>query len=191
MTKKIKLNKSHRAVIEEWGAKHIASTIDRAKEAKLLVVILDGTNAAVRAKYPEKDMAVLRKYNVTRTDYCLRLQFPSGRVDGFNFSKEDAVADLPCKAGCYSNNDVFAVSEAVEKAFDGHAKEKAENDKKKNEKLGQFYAFVNACQTVEEVLDVIPLPDDVRKRLGHASTALVAASPESIKSLKATFKVAA
>ena len=37
MTKKIKLNKAHRDVIQDYRLKHIASTIDRAKEKKLLV----------------------------------------------------------------------------------------------------------------------------------------------------------
>jgi hypothetical protein len=32
------------------------------------------------------------------------------------------------------------------------------------------------------------LPEDLRKRLGQSSTALVAVTPETMKSLKATFK---
>jgi hypothetical protein len=35
------------------------------------------------------------------------------------------------------------------------------------------------------VLDVIPLPDNIKKRLGHSSTALVAVTPETVKSFKA------
>jgi hypothetical protein len=45
--------------------------------------------------------------------------------------------------------------------------------------------------TVEDVLEVISLPEDIRKRLGADSTALVAVTAEPVKSLKATFKKAA
>ena len=192
MTKKIKLNKSHRDVIQEYGLKHIASTIDRSKEEKQLAILLEGANAAVRVKYPEADMVVLRKYKLERTDRCLRFQFPSGRVDGFNFMADAKVVDMPYKGGChYGSGDVFPVSEKVEKAFDEYARLKGENDQKLAEKTQQFFSFLAACQFVDEVLDVISLPEDLRKRLGQSSTALVAVTPETVKSLKATFKKAA
>jgi hypothetical protein len=192
MTKKIKLNKSHRELIQNYGVKHIAGTIDRSKEQKQLAILLDGANASIRVKYPEGDMVILRKYKLQRTDRCLKFQFPSGRVDGFNFSADAQVVDMPYKAGCgWSGSDVFPISEKVEKAFDEYAKLKTESDKKQQDKLNDFVAFLAACQYVEEVLDVIPMPDDIRKRLGHESSALVAVTPETVKSLKATFKKAA
>ncbi len=174
------------------ACKHIAASIDRSKEQKHLAVLLEGVNASIRSKYPEADMAVLRKYKLERTDRCLKLQFPSGRVDGFTFASDAEVVDMPYKAGCgFYNNDVFPVTAAVEKAFDEYAKVKGENDKKQTERFQQFMAFLFACKFIDEVLDVIPLPEDVRKRLGHSSTALVAVTPETVKSLKATFKTAA
>ncbi len=191
-TKKIKLNKAHREVIQDFGLKHIAATIDRTKEHKLLQTMIDGANAAIRAKYPEADMVVLRKYKLERTDRCLKFQFPSGRVDGFRFSDEAGVVDLPYLRGCnYSGSDVFPVPAAFEKAFDEYAKIHADNDSKQGTKIQESYAFLAACVYVDEVLDVIPLPDDIRKRLGQSSTALVAVTPETVKSLKATFRKAA
>lgn len=192
MTKKTRLTKERRQLIEDFGLKHIAASIDRTKQQKQLAIMVAEANAAIRAKYPESDMAVLRKYNLQRIDRCLKFSFPSGRVDGYYFGSDDAVADMPYKAGChYSTNDVFPVSVAFEKAFDEHARLKSELDKLHDQKRSEFWGFLNACQSVEDVLEVIPLPDDLRKRLGHSSTALVAVTPESVKSLKATFKKAA
>lgn len=191
-TKKIKLTKAHREVIQDFGFKHIVTIIDRAREQKLLQTLIDGANAAIRVKYPEADMVVIRNYKLERTDRCLRFQFPGGRVDGFNFRADAEIVDMPASRGCgYLSNDVFPVTAAFEKAFDDYAKVKAENDKKLTEKTGEFASFLAACQYVDEVLDVIPLPEDIRKRLGHSSTALVAVTPETVKSLKATFKKAA
>jgi hypothetical protein len=192
MPRKIKLNKSHRQVIQDYGVKHITTAIDRIKEKKLLQAMLDGANAAIRVKYPENEMVILRKHNLTRKDFCLKFQFPSGRVDGFTFASDSEIADLPYRAGCYyGSNDVFPVTEKFEKAFDDHAKLKAANDDTQKTKLDEFFSFLNACQFIDDVLDVIPLPGDIRKRLGHESTALVAVTPETVKSLKATFKKAA
>jgi hypothetical protein len=53
MTKKIRLSKPHREVIQEFGVKHIVSTIDRKKEAEQLAIVLGAANTAIRAKYPE------------------------------------------------------------------------------------------------------------------------------------------
>jgi hypothetical protein len=192
MAKKIALSNTRRDVIREYGLKHIKTSIDRSKEQKQLAIMLKEANAAIRSKYPEAEMAVLRKYDLARVDRCLKFQMPSGRVDGFTFNADCEVADIPYNRHCsYYNSTVFPVSEAFEKAFDAHAKHKAEADKLQQEKIDQFTSFLIACKTVEDFIDVIPLPEDIRKRLGADSTALVAVTPETVKSLKATFKKAA
>lgn len=192
MTKKTRLTKERRQIIEEFGYKHIADSIDRTKQQKHLATMLEGANSSIRAKYPEADMVVLRKYKLAQTDRCLKFQFPSGRVDGFTFPSDAEVADIPyCRSCYYGNSDVFPVTAAFEKAFDEYARIKDELDKVQNEKRTQFVSFLTACQSVEDVVEVINLPEDLRKRLGQSSTALVAVTPETVKSLKATFKKAA
>lgn len=192
MAKKIPLSNTRRDVIREYGSKHIKAGIDRSKEQKQLAVMLKEANTTIRRKYPEADMAVLRKYALSQVDRCLKFQMPSGRVDGFTFNADCEVADIPYRKSCYyGNGDVFPVSEAFEKAFDLHAELKSDADKLEHEKHQQFISFLNACRTVDDLLEVIPLPEDIRKRLGADSTALVAVTAETVKSLKATFKKAA
>ena len=106
MTKKIKMNKTQRALIDEYGVKHIQSAIDRSNEAKLYQAILDGANQAIRAKYPEDEMVILRKYELTREDRCPRFLFPSERVDGFHFQYESPIADMPSQRGCLQRRGV-------------------------------------------------------------------------------------
>ena len=192
MTKKIKLTKAHREVIQGFGLTHISTSIDRSKEKKHLAVMIEGANSVIRDKYPEADMAILRKYKLERIDRCVKFQLPSGRVDGFTFMSDAAIADIPyCRSCVYGNSDVFPVTPAFEKAFDEYAKLKTESDKRQQEKQQEFLSFLGACQFLDEVLDVIPLPEDIRKRLGHSSNSLVAVTPETVKSLKTMFKKAA
>jgi hypothetical protein len=190
MTKKTQLNKARRTIIEEYGFKHLGSSIDRTRENDLLQQLIGYANEAIRAKYPEADMAVLRKYQVVRTDHCLRFQFPSGRVDGRSFPSDAPLADMPQHSGCYSS-DVFAASAECEQVFDAFAAEFQANYRLKDDKRRQFLDFITASRTVEEVLDVIDLPADIRERLGHRSTALLAVSAESVSALRETFRIAA
>jgi hypothetical protein len=188
MTSKTRLTKASREIIENYGIGHITSTLDRTAEKAQLAIILDGANAAIRAKYPETDMAVLRKYQLESTDHCLKFQFPSGRVDGFRFPYGSELADLPYRRGCGSS-DVFPVDAAFEAAYDLYAKLKQANDKLESERCKQFRDFLAACRCVQDVMEVIRLPDDTLRRLGQGSRALVAITPDTVESLKATFAV--
>jgi hypothetical protein len=190
MTKKTQLNKARRDIIEEYGLKYIESRIDRTKEKSLLQRLADFANTAIRTKYPDADMAVLRAYGVIRTDRCIRFQFPSGRVDGQMFPNDISIADMPQDRGCYQG-EVFAVPAECEEVFDAHAKEFQDNYRLNYETRNQFISFLRACKSVEDVLEVIDLPTDIRDRVDHRSTALVAVSPESVTALRETFRIAA
>ncbi len=100
------------------------------------------------------------------------------------------IADMPKHGGCYSR-EVFAVSAECEQVFDAHAAEFQANYRLRHDKKRQFLNFVTASRTVEDVLEVIDLPAEVRERLGHRSTALIAVSAESVSVLRETFRIAA
>jgi len=190
MTKTTQLNKARRTIIQEYCLKRIESSTDRTRENDLLQQLVRYANEAIRARFPEADMAVLRKYQVVRTDRCLRFQFPSGRVDGKSFPSDAPVADMPQYSGCYSG-EVFAVSAECEQVFDAYDAELEANYRLRDDKRRQVLDFVTASRTVEDVLEVIDLPADLRERLGHRSTALIAVSAESVSALREAFRIAA
>jgi hypothetical protein len=184
---KIRLNTTHRDILRQYGQERISSVINRDKEKDLYQRILDGVNKAIRAKYPEDHMVILRQYKLARFDRCLRFQFPSGRVDGFNFAyEENALCDLPYNGGCRTDV-VYPVNAAFEKAYDDYAKDKKVNDDERDKKLASFNALVDAAKTLEDVLAAIDLPAELQKQLGKQCTALVALSPDSLKVLKHDF----
>ncbi len=190
MTKKTQLNKVRRAIIEEYGFKHIDASTDRTQEKSLLQQLVSFANEVIRAKYPEADMAILRRYEVVRTDRCLRFQFPSGRVDGKIFPSDVILADMPQHGGCYSG-EVFAVSAECEQVFDAYTKEREANYRLRDGKKREFLNFLTASRTVDDVLEVIDLPSEIQERLGHRSAALIAVSAESVSALRETFRLAA
>ena len=80
-------------MMKQYGEKHMG-LLDKPK-AKAVKAM----NAAIRKKYPEDDMAVLRKYNTTRRDSCLRfVDAESNRFFGFGWGYGEVpqeLADVP------------------------------------------------------------------------------------------------
>jgi len=187
---KIRLNKTSRDILMAYGQEKIAGLVDRSREKALYDTLLEAANRAIRVKYPEEHMVVCRLYELTRTDYCLRFQFPSGRVDGYNFEPKDEsrICDVPCGRGCY-NNDVFPMDKAFEDTYDEHFRLKRANDAEERERVVSFRSLIEASRTLEEVLEVIELPEDMLERLGRKSTALVALSNDALRSLKRDFAI--
>ncbi len=149
-------------------------------------------NDAVRNKYPEEDMVILRKYRCEYRDLCLRFQQTStGRVFGVEFyARSDGLADLPRLHGCNSR-DVFPAGDDLLNAYEVHEKLRDDNKRQREVKFAEYAAFLAACATVEDVEAVVPLPADLRTALTGSSTALVAISQESVADLRAEFSEAA
>lgn len=188
---KIRLNKTHRAIISEYGQGVIEKLIDRAALDAAYETMLAGANAAIRRKFPEAEMLILRKPNLSTVDRCLKMQFPTGRVDGFTFDSKDheRVADLPYRRGCGSS-DVFAVDEATEAAFESYQLlQKAYRDER-SRKRANLDALVESARTLDDILEVIDLPTAVQERLGRKAQSLVAISPDTLAQLRDDFKLA-
>ena len=189
---KIRLNKTHRDILTAYGQGKIADLIDRKKEKALYAALIEGTNKAIRVKYPEEHMAVLRLYKLARFDRCVKYQFPSGRVDGFTFQYEDEklLADLPSRSGCFDSA-VYPVDKKFKAAYDDYAKVKKVNDEERAKKNANLYSLIESAKTLDDVMDVIDLPKEILERLGRKSTALVALSSDTLKSLKRDFAIKA
>ena len=187
---KIRLNNAHRSLLSTYGQERIAGLIDRTEEKAFYAQLLDATNQAIRKRYPEEDMVVLRRYDAAQVDRCIRFQFPSGRVDGFYFSHEETgLADAPYCRSCKTDA-AYPVDAATESALDGYQKTRATNDKERQKRISAFDSLICASKTLEEVMEAIDLPPDVLERLGRKTTALVALSTDDLKRLRTDFSLA-
>jgi hypothetical protein len=143
-------------------------------------------NAAIRKKYPEADMAVLRKYNATRRDYCLRfVDSDSNQIFGFDwgYNAEPAeLADVPVRNGCRSD-DVFPISPAGREAIEAFGKAREEAREAREQKQRDYYSFLCAYWFVEDVHDVVPLPEDMQRRYMSGSP-LVAVNDELLADIE-------
>lgn len=194
---KTRMNSGHRGVLKEFAESKIDEVVDRKIESKLYNKLVSTTNVAIRKKYPEKDMEILRKYQLTKVDNCLRFLFPSGRVDGFTFNGHNSwggadegpseIVDMPYTRGCFRTDDVFPMNEAFEEILGEHSKIKEENDKLKNQKRRDCNSLIDYAKYIEDVLEVIKVPKNIEEKLLAKSTALVALSPDVIERIQADF----
>ena len=188
---KTRLNNTHRQQLRTYGYEKIASLIDRGQEKAYYAQLLDAANTAIRQRYPEEDMAVLRRYDTTHIDRCVKFQFPSGRVDGFYFPSEEAgLADMPYRRHCLTHAAFAVDDEAIEVAFDAYHTARTANDKEQRQRGTVFDAMLQAAKTLEDVMEAVELPAELLERLGRKSTALIALSSDDLKRLKQDFALA-
>ncbi len=174
-------------MMTQYDEKHTAQ-LDKPK-AKALKAI----NSAIRKKYPESEMAVLRKYGVTRKDRCLRfVDSESNQFFGFDWGwnqEPEDLADVPNGRGC-QNNDVFTISPVGREAIEAYttAKEAAQNARRQKER--DYRSFLEASKYVDDVHAVVPLPEDMQRRL-MSGAPLIPVNEELIASIKSEFAQAA
>ena len=174
-------------MMKQYDEKH-ADQLDKPK-AKAVKVM----NGAIRKKYPEADMAVLRKYNTTRQDYCLRfVDTETNQFFGFDWgygNTPEELSDVPAGSGCRSD-DVFPISPVGHEAIEAFATARQEARAARMQKEQDYRSFLYAVRFVEDVHEVVPLPEDMQRRYMSGSP-LVAVNEELIASIKEEFAKAA
>jgi hypothetical protein len=194
---KTRLTKGMRDTLYRYMGEELVQRLDRTEVAATLFELVEKTNVILRAKYPEEDMPVLRKYEMVRVDSCLRFTVSeTGRVFGVDFSQpgilrtETKLADIPHRRGCY-NMDVYPCDTAFEAVADRWAKQMNERSLLISEKKREYDGFLLASRYLEDVEAVVPLTEEIRKTLGAQTRSLTIISPDVLSSIKSDFAAAA
>ena len=199
MAKK-KLNKYSRSVIIEWMCKEKINENEGQEEILAAYNnVISLINPILTSKYPLEDMVVLRKYNLIRKDVCLKfnvIRNDNGLVFGIDFrwdfgdsfkelSNKD-LAEIPYSGGC-NNSIVFDGTEELLTAINLFKELYVNRYDVNMKKAAKYRSFVNTCKYLEEVEEVVALPEDMRVRITGESTAITVMNPELINSLKEEF----
>ena len=175
-------------MMKQYDKKH-ANQLEKPK-AKALAAM----NTAIRKKYPENEMEILRKHNVARQDSCLRfVDSDTNEFFGFDWGYRrdipEELADVPYNAGCRSN-DVFIITPAGRRAVEAFNNARDEAREARKQKESDYRSFLSSCRHMEDVHEVVPLPEDMQRRYMSGSP-LVAVNEELIASIKSEFAEAA
>lgn len=199
MTKTTMTHERRKGILEwmfaQYDAKHLPALQKAANKAMAAATL------AIRKKYPERDMAVMRKYNATHKDNCLKfMNTDTQQVFGVDFDVSrrqnyteveigdlnlEMLADLPGSRGC-TNGDVFPVSANQQEAIESFVRAADQFRAARAAKFSEYGAFTLACKTVNEFNETIPLPEDMATRF-MSGGALIHLSEEKIAELKKEF----
>ena len=190
---KIRLTKDMRSTLHRFMVEEFRKRLDRREIDKTRDALVERANAILRAKYPEEDMPVLRKYEMTRVDSCLKFTLlDTGRVFEVSFNPynmhlgEAALVDIPCLRGCY-NHEIYACDKNFE-ALAGRWEKLIEARRKAiAEKEAEYTGFLAACRYLQEVEAVVPLTEKIRETLGAQSRSLTIINPDVLKRIKSDF----
>lgn len=192
-TPKTRLSKDMRETLHRYMVGEFRNRLDRSEIEKTRQALVERANALLRAKYPEDDMPVLRKYDMVRVDPCLKFTIlDTGRVFqvSFNHSYSDLGAadlvDIPCLRGCY-NHEIYPCDKEFEALADSFEKQFTDRYTLIAGKDREYRGFLAACRYLEEVDAVVPLAEEIRKELGAQSRTLTIISPDMISSIKSDF----
>jgi hypothetical protein len=188
---KTRLNKGHKEAIRDYMEKQFESRIDDSEINQTFAALLEAVNGILRAKYPEANMPTLRKYKLTRVDTCIRFsRTETGRLFYLRFEGQPDIqtrlADIACFGGCY-NNDVFACDEKFETLADQWEKMGDDRARRIAEKRAEYRGFLEACRYLEEVEQIVPLSEEIRKTIGAQSRSLTVVNPEVLSRIKSDF----
>jgi hypothetical protein len=189
-TPKTRLNRSYKDTLLQYMVKEFEARIDDTALNATRDALLTRVNEALRAKYPEADMAVLRKYKVADVDRCIRFTvLETGRVFSVRFTLQQAdgrLADVPKFGGCYSG-DIFPCDKDFEALADSWEKQLADRDELSKKKYAEYRGFIEACRYLEDVEAVVPLSEEIRKVIGANSRSLTVISPDILSRIKSDF----
>lgn len=178
-----KLLQSHREFLHQLAKEQVKcpaeEMADKAAYAKAAPLI----RKIVEAKYPPKDMKLLKKYDVATGDKCIRLQLTAGGVEQFCFRDNDKT-EWPLRPTGYDcGNHIYAADEKASEAVGAHLLAAGAFKKATAAKLSDYGALINHSTTLEQIEAVWPAASALRVRLNRAVPVIL--SDEVIARIKA------
>lgn len=112
---------------------------------------------AVQAKYPARDMRVLRRYNCTSFEVKAKLHAPDGSVLEFTFATNDA----PHIASYHYGQHMYLADEATSSAVETWVDARNAYDQERKERLAAYRALIDGSSYVEDLIEVWPEAEGV------------------------------
>jgi hypothetical protein len=120
--------------------------------------------ALVLERFPARDMRILKKYEVARTDTCIRLVNSGGGIELFKFHDDDAPV-VPSRY-CASRN--FIAPDETLTALGAWKKARDAHNAAKKAAVLKYRAVINGARNAEDILEVWPAASAVLDRFIEA-----------------------
>lgn len=133
---------------------HAREVVAPIKEKKELDSAYEKASTLVRSmlltKYPPKEMVVLKKFGFGGFVCSIKVQFPNGVVDKFEFEEDDAIFIAS------SYGQIHAVNQKTADAIERWSRVKATFTKERDKRVAAYKALVDGSRYVEDIVAVWP-----------------------------------
>lgn len=164
---------------------HATKNVSPVKEAKALASAYKKAEPLVRkiveAKFKPDDMLICSKYGLTQRDTCIRVQFPNGAVQQFDFTDKNT-APIVAHGSCY--NRMYLADEKSANAIETWVTARDTFKTEAKRRIQAYTALVQASGSVDDVIKAWPEAAD----LIPPASEMIPINPEQIAILQADMR---
>lgn len=182
---KTRLNQGHREFLRKLMQEIVTCPEEVAEVEKTYAAAEPLVRKAVEAKYPAKDMKVLRRYEAAKQDDCIKLQLSAGGVEMFHFKPDTG----PIVAKVTYQGAIYLADEKTTDAVQNWIAAREIASKRIREKHTDYEALIEGTNYLEDIEAVWPEAAELRKRIAKQLPAVL--SEEVVKRIKADSKARA
>ena len=179
-----RLSNYDRERLISFARKQIKETADQAALDAAYDAAAELIATAVKAKWPQKDMAVLRRYEAASVDHCVYVSTGGSNYEQFTFRADDKRTPMrPSGRGCLRTP--ILLEGAAEDAFRAYLKASEEVTNAASARLFDFKALISGSRNFNEVAEVWPAANELRSSIVGETTALAVLSADVVSRIKA------
>ena len=175
---KLRLNETTRRILREHARALVSCPAEQKAADQAHAACATLVRKMIEARFPPKDMLVLKRYEVADRLQNISIQLNAGGFQCWKYKSED---QPPLQPGRHSATFLAdkQTTTAVERTLAADAALNAALEKK----LGDYYSLISSAGTFEDVCEVWPEAEGVRSRCG-GSAIVIAVTPEVVARIR-------
>ncbi len=167
-----------RRALFDFAGKNIVVPVEQAALDRAYAKVAPAIRAEIDKRFPPDDMAVLKKYRVADTDYCINKQYGFRDDMKFDFRFEDALAPVLPSTRCEDR--VFEWTDKTAKLLLAYHEAALTHKKAREAKLEAYRQLVFSASSMKAIIEVWP----AAAALAPETTRLPSLSADAIALIK-------
>lgn len=155
-----RLSGSDRSIILNFANKQIKATADTEAVDIAYEAAADAIHKVVVARWPQKDMRVLQRYDVADEDACVYVSTGGYNYERFTYRDGDKRIAIRPNRNC--SRQPIMLEGSDETAFDAYCAATKAADAANNQRLADFRALINGTLTFNALVEVWPALEALR-----------------------------
>lgn len=186
-----RLSQTNRDALIRFAYKRIDETATAPELDAAYTSAANAIGAAIVAKYPKKDMEVLKRYSVAQQDLCVYFSGAGAQYGQFEYRKDDTSAPFTPRSRYCNERTPYILDEAGTEAVVGYLAMLEKRNADKKQRYNDFRSLITTVASFNELAAVWPACEELRERIVGAGTSLLVMNDDVMARIKADPAVSA